>query len=182
MMGISKVRAGRLARGDHKPPIGAPHDGWVRADAVITCSANQARLRLWQLLSDSTAGCGDDERIDVELVVGPRRNSSLRKRVVARLSNPRPQGPSFVYDLHWAPIGAFAPGYPKLDARLAITPIDETSCLLTLAGAYRPPLGPIGHVADEAALHRLAESTAKAITSRLAALAASRVVAGHTSR
>ena len=57
-----------------------------------------------------------------------------------------------MYDLHWAPIGAFAAGYPKLEARLAITPIDETSCLLTLAGAYRPPLGPIGHVADDAAL------------------------------
>jgi hypothetical protein len=164
---------------DSLPAIVSPRRGWVQADAIVTCNAYRARLHLWQLLSDAAVRADDDHGLDVELVVGPGRSRSLRKRVLARLSNPRPRGPSFVYDLQWSPIGTLAAGYPRLDARLVITAIDDTTCLLSLAGAYRPPFGSVGHAADEVALHRLASSTATALTTRLAALAAAGVATGR---
>ncbi|HTW21878.1 MAG TPA: hypothetical protein VME70_16920 [Mycobacteriales bacterium] len=161
------------------PAVPLARHGWVQADAVVTCSAYHARTRLWRLLSDAASGDPADG-LDVELVVGPRRSRSLHKRVLARLSNPRPRGPSYLYDLKWHPIGSLASGYPALDARLAITAVDGTTCLLSLAGAYQPPLGVVGHAVDELALHRLASSTAKAMITRLAALATAQAALGQT--
>ena len=68
----------------------------------------------------------------------------------------------------WTPTGGLARLFPTLHAGLAVTAIDETSCLLSVVGEYVPPLGRLGGAADRAGLHRVADSTVREFTNRLA--------------
>lgn len=57
--------------------------------------------------------------------------------------------------------------YPAFDAAVAVTAIDDTSCLLTIAGTYEPPFGRFGAVLDRTVMHGLATSTATDFADRL---------------
>jgi hypothetical protein len=57
--------------------------------------------------------------------------------------------------------------YPAFEAAVAVTAIDDTSCLLTIAGTYEPPFGRIGAVLDRTVMHGLAASTAADFADRL---------------
>jgi len=138
------------------------------ADAVVACSADLALGRLAHLLSANP-----------RLLVGP---GTLRKQVLATLGSTHEHDFTHVVDLTWEPTGSLARCYPALDARLALTAIDDTSSLLTLSGRYRPPMGAFGAVADRAALHRVAESTARGVVRRLTALLADRAPTSEEDR
>jgi hypothetical protein len=73
-----------------------------------------------------------------------------------------------VLTLRWEAIGAGGRLFPALDADITLTPAGEHTTLLGLAGAYRPPLGPLGAGIDRVILHRVAEATTRAFMSRLA--------------
>ena len=60
--------------------------------------------------------------------------------------------------LRWEAIGPGGGLFPVLDADLTLTPAGAGT-MLTLAGAYRPPLGPLGQALDRAILHRVAATT-----------------------
>jgi hypothetical protein len=60
--------------------------------------------------------------------------------------------------LRWEAIGPGGGLFPVLDADLTLTPAGA-STMLTLAGAYRPPLGPLGQALDRAILNRVAVAT-----------------------
>lgn len=102
-------------------------------------------------------------------VVVPCRADRARKRLDATLSGctRRDYGRTSVSDLRWVPTGRLGSLYPTYQTGIAVTAIDDTSCLLTVAGVYRPPLGRFGRIADRAVMHRLAESTATDFTARL---------------
>jgi hypothetical protein len=74
-----------------------------------------------------------------------------------------------VLTLRWEAIGAGGRLFPALDADITLTPAGEHATLLRLAGAYRPPLGPLGAGIDRAILHRVAQATIRAFMRRLAA-------------
>ena len=57
--------------------------------------------------------------------------------------------------------------FPTFDAAVAVTAIDDTSCLLTIAGTYEPPFGRLGAVLDRTVMHGLAASTAADFAERL---------------
>jgi hypothetical protein len=50
-----------------------------------------------------------------------------------------------------------------------VHPVGDNSSLLTLAGAYRPPLGALGQAPDRAILRRAATATIRNFLSRVAA-------------
>lgn len=77
-------------------------------------------------------------------------------------------GRTSVAGLRWTPTGSMHGIFPSLDAGIAVTDIDDTTCLLTIVGGYRPPFGRFGAVADRLFLHRLAVSTAAGFADRLA--------------
>ena len=60
--------------------------------------------------------------------------------------------------LRWEAIGPGGGLFPVLDADLTLAPAGAGT-MLTLAGAYRPPLGPLGQALDRAILHRVAVAT-----------------------
>ena len=70
--------------------------------------------------------------------------------------------------LRWEAIGTSGVLFPVLDADIRLTP-DGEGTVLTLAGAYRPPLGPVGQALDRALLHKVAEATIRTFLTRVAA-------------
>ncbi len=71
--------------------------------------------------------------------------------------------------IRWEVTGPGGGLFPVLDADITVHPAGENATLLTLAGAYRPPLGALGQALDRAILHRVAAATARNFLSRIAA-------------
>jgi hypothetical protein len=57
---------------------------------------------------------------------------------------------------------------PALDADLALTAAGEHATRLSLAGAYRPPLGTVGAGLDKAIFHKVAQATVRSLLARVA--------------
>jgi hypothetical protein len=71
--------------------------------------------------------------------------------------------------LRWEVTGPGGALYPVLDADLELIQAGPQSTWLTIAGAYRPPLGALGEALDRAILHRVASATIRGFLSRIAA-------------
>jgi len=71
--------------------------------------------------------------------------------------------------MRWEATGAGGGLFPVLDADLRLAPAGPESTLLTLAGAYRPPLGSLGAALDRAILHRVAAATIRSFVGQVAA-------------
>jgi hypothetical protein len=74
--------------------------------------------------------------------------------------------------LRWEVRGSGGRLFPVLDADLTLTPAGENAAVLTLAGAYRPPLDGLGAQLDRLILHRVAEATIRNFLSRVATVLA----------
>ena len=155
----------RLLR-DMGKPAGAP--GHVFADTVVPLDAECARRRLWLAVAAAGKDVGVSDALEFPLVVAVRRGHGLHKRVQARLSAPLARGRNHVAALRWDPAGFLASCYPRLDGQLTLTAINDTTCLLTFTGDYRPPLGALGRADDAAGLSRVAAASARAVTDQFA--------------
>ncbi len=70
--------------------------------------------------------------------------------------------------LRWEAIGRGGGLFPALDADITLAPAGEHAPLLTVAGAYRSPLGILGAALDRTILHRVAAATIRAFMNRVA--------------
>ena len=70
--------------------------------------------------------------------------------------------------IRWEATGPGGGLFPVLDADLTMAPSGERVTILTLAGAYRPPLGGMGAALDRAILHRVASATIRAFLAQVA--------------
>ena len=70
--------------------------------------------------------------------------------------------------IRWEATGPGGGLFPVLDADLTMAPSGERVTILALAGAYRPPLGPMGAALDRAILHRVASATIRAFLAEVA--------------
>jgi hypothetical protein len=71
--------------------------------------------------------------------------------------------------IRWEATGPGGGLFPVLDADIRLAPAGEDVTLLTMAGAYRPPLGSLGEALDRAILHRVAVATIRGFLARVAA-------------
>ena len=71
--------------------------------------------------------------------------------------------------VRWEVTGPGRGLFPVLDVDIRLVPTGDQATLLTLAGAYRPPLGAVGEALDRAILHRVAAATVRNFLSRVAA-------------
>jgi hypothetical protein len=71
--------------------------------------------------------------------------------------------------IRWEVTGPGGGLFPVLDADIIVHPAGDETALLTLAGAYRPPLGAVGEALDRAIFHRVAAVTIRNFLSRVAA-------------
>ena len=92
----------------------------------------------------------------------------MSKLVGVRFLEVVTRGESVVLALRWEATGPGSRMFPALDADIALTPAGEHSTRLSLAGAYRPPLGALGAGLDKAIFHRVADATVRSMLTRIA--------------
>jgi hypothetical protein len=102
---------------------------------------------------------------------------SREVRVQARELTERDGSPGLA--IRWEVTGPGGGLFPVLDADIRLAASGEQATLLTLAGAYRPPLGALGEALDRAILHRAAAATIRNFLDRVAADIAGAVLAGR---
>lgn len=78
------------------------------------------------------------------------------------------RGESAMLALRWEATGPGGKLFPALDADIVLTPAGEHATRLSLAGAYRPPLGAVGAGLDRAILHKVAGATVRSLLTRIA--------------
>jgi hypothetical protein len=78
------------------------------------------------------------------------------------------RGDTAVLALRWETLGPGGKLFPALDADITLTPAGEQATLLTMGGAYRPPLGSLGSRIDRAILRRAAAATIRSFVNRVA--------------
>ena len=78
-----------------------------------------------------------------------------------------------VLPLRWEATGVTGRLFPVLDADLTMTPAGAGQTLMTLNGAYRPPLGGIGAELDRVVFRRAAAATIGSLLTRIADVLAS---------
>ena len=107
---------------------------------------------------------GDDVRLEVSFNVAQARLVNLaRGSSLASAS-----GQSAVLTLRWEVTGHGSSVFPALDADITLTPAGDDATLLSVAGAYRPPLGSAGAELDRAIMHRAATATVSSFINRIA--------------
>ncbi len=80
------------------------------------------------------------------------------------------QEDSAVWALRWEVTGKAGALFPILDADIVLTRAGEHATVLTVSGAYRPPLGDLGAGVDRAIMHLVAEATIQALTRQIGAV------------
>jgi hypothetical protein len=71
--------------------------------------------------------------------------------------------------IRWEATGSAGDLFPVLDADIKLAPAGTHATVLTMAGAYRPPFGPVGKALDRALLHRVASATIREFIAQVAA-------------
>ena len=104
----------------------------------------------------------------------PRRRlgcRSLGEQVLGRVSGVRELAwidQSVGLAIRWEATGPGGGLFPVLDADLTMAPDGERATIVTLAGAYRPPLGTVGAALDRMILSRVASATIRALLALMA--------------
>ena len=139
----------------------------------LEVSFNVAQARLANLARGSSlasaSGQSYDEGITHLTRVGPLGTApGISKLVQVQYRELVTHGDSAVLTLRWDVTGHGSGLFPALDADITLTPAGENATVLSVAGAYRPPLGSVGAGLDRAIMHRAATSTISSFINRIA--------------
>lgn len=138
----------------------------VGLDAARTGLANLA-------VGDGLASASEDaygEGVTELIRVGPLGSMPVTSKLVqVRFRNLTERDDYAGLAVRWEATGPGGGLFPALDANITVTPADERTTTLKLAGSYRPPLGPLGTALDAAILHRIATATIHTFLNRIAA-------------
>lgn len=96
----------------------------------------------------------------------------VSKQVIVRALRAYQVGETIVFPIRWEASGPAGRLFPTLDANVQLSPaVDEKGTVATevvFIGSYRPPLGTIGAVIDQALLHQTAMATVRSFLHRVA--------------
>ncbi len=139
-----------------------PGEGWLRRASAAAYDSGMNDL-------DARPAGTDTAGQAVLARVGPRGDVPLMSKLVQVYARDvlTHEG-SAVLTLRWEATGYGGGLFPALDADITLTPAGDGASLLTLDGAYRPPLAGIGTALDKVILHRVATSTVRSLLSQLA--------------
>jgi hypothetical protein len=143
---------------------------FVGDEVLLDLSFPLARARLRALTRDGLLSSASDDAYGAEVTglmrVGPPGFSRL-VRVQFRELPERANAAGLA--LRWEVTGPGGALYPVLDADVELIRAGPETTWLTLAGAYRPPLGALGEALDRTILHRVASATIRRFLGRVAA-------------
>ncbi len=138
----------------------------IRLD--VGFSAAQARLAnlahggLLSRASENAQKWGADQA-----QVGPLGAPGMSRLVRVQFRHLVTHEDSAVWALRWEATGKTGALFPVLDADITLTRAGDQAAVLTVSGAYRPPLGNLGAGVDRAIMHLVAEATIRALTRQI---------------
>jgi hypothetical protein len=143
---------------------------FVADELMLNLSFPAARVRLGVLARGGLLMSASDDAYGAEITglmrLGPPGFSRL-VRVQFRELPGRLDSAGLA--LRWEVAGPGGALFPVLDADIKLAPAGPQASRLTIAGAYRPPLGALGDALDRAVLHRVASATVRDFLRRIAA-------------
>jgi hypothetical protein len=107
---------------------------------------------------------GDALFVEVGLAVNGQR--VLGKVVRIEVGTSTRLGEKTVLPMSWSATGPRGL-FPVMEGDLEVAPLGAERTQLAMSARYRPPLGPLGRVADRAVMHRIAEATIKDFVERV---------------
>ena len=146
---------------------------FARHELVLGLGFEAARARLVNLTHGGWLAAASDGAYADGLAglirVGPfGAVPGASKLISVRLLEPVPRREVMVLPLRWEATGVTGRLFPVLDADLTMTPAAAGQTLMTLHGAYRPPLGGIGAGLDRVVLRGAAAATIGSLLTRIA--------------
>ena len=142
---------------------------FLRDEILVAASFEATRSRLARLAEGSEllrpSQVAYDHGIELTARIGAAGVSKLVQIQVAPLAGS--VGPGLA--IRWQATGPGGLLFPVLDADIRLSPADYQVTLLALTGTYRPPLGSIGEVLDQALLRRAAAASVRNFISQLGA-------------
>ncbi len=141
-------------------------------EALLDIGFAAARARLVNLIAGGKltgpSRAAYREGLGVQMRVGPFGNlPGASKLVRAQFLEPEDRDGGMRVALRWEAAGLTGGLFPALDADITVTPAGALA-RLTLAGAYRAPLGRFGAGLDRAVLHHVADATIRALVRHVA--------------
>ena len=146
---------------------------FVSERAALPVSVATARTRLANAITAGTlltaARQAYDDQGTALVRVGPLGGVPGGSRLVrVHFGDLTVRGETAVLALRWEAAGPGGRLFPALDADITLAPAGDAAATMTLDGAYRPPLGPVGAGLDRALLHRAATATIRRFLALLA--------------
>ncbi len=143
---------------------------FVADEVVLDLSFQAARVRLRALTRGGGLISASDDAYETEITGLMRVGAAGVSRLVRVQFRDLPeQANATGLALRWEVTGPGGALFPVLDADVELIAAGPQTSRLTLAGAYRPPLGALGEVLDRAILHRVASATIRGFLIRIAA-------------
>lgn len=146
---------------------------FVEVSVAVPLGLPQARTALDRALNDggliAESHRAYSDGLSFLMRVGPRgARGPAAKQVLVRVLPTRDVGTAVTAPLRWEATGPTGRLFPTLDANLSLTGTDSDTCVLTLIGAYDPPMGRLGPALDETILSRVAAKTFDALLREVA--------------
>jgi hypothetical protein len=146
---------------------------FVAGEVLLDLSFPAAAARLANLarggsLTRASEGAYDDGLTGLVRVGPLGAVAGVSKLVEVHFLEVVTRGESAVLALRWEATGPGGRLFPALDADMSLTPAQEHSTPLSLAGAYRPPLAALGAGLDRAVFHKVADATVRSLLARVA--------------
>lgn len=146
---------------------------FVSHRAVLAISFQQARTRLQNLTHGGWLSSASEDAYSDGLAapirVGPFGSVlGASKLVKVSLLEPVSRGGAVALPLRWEATGVTGRLFPMLDADLSLAPTGAWRTVMTLDGAYRPPLGTAGATLDRIMLGHVADATVRSLLRRIA--------------
>jgi hypothetical protein len=143
---------------------------FVADEVLLDLSFPSARARFVALIRDGLLMSASDDAYGAEITGLMRVGPAGFSRLVRVQFRDLPERANTVgLALRWEVTGPGGALFPVLDADVELIRVGPQRTLLTLAGAYRPPLGALGEALDRAILHRVASATIRGFLSRITA-------------
>ena len=110
----------------------------------------------------SAAGEGGEAQVGAKVA-----GMKVLKRVLVALGEAQAEGDWTQVSMRWQ---ATFPErlFPMMEGAVELAPVEKEMTRLTVSGTYEPPLGRVGKWLDEAAMHKVAESTVQELAEAIA--------------
>ena len=145
---------------------------FVGAETVVAVAYEVAGIRLENLAGGGwLAGASSDAYRewgrDLARIWPLGSSAGLSRLVDVRFRQAVTYQRSAVLAMRWEAVGPGGGLFPVLDADITLAPYRQSLTLLSLTGAYRPPLGAVGAALDRVVLHRVATATVQEFVDRI---------------